>query len=169
MCRGRNQSNKIMNNKYLLLIIGLLLIGYSIYSKNSNNLPIPTIPVVVPSKPPLKTNIYYDEYEQCLKLAQSYDKNLVIIFGAEWCPYCKSLKKDLNNISSFAKYIVCFIDTDKNEALIKKYRIKGLPTSVIVDYKEKELSRKIGYKNKDYNEWLENNLDEGGISWMPEK
>lgn len=158
-----------MNNKYLLLIIGLLLIGYSIYSKNSSNLPIPTIPVVVPSKPTLKTNIYYDEYEQCLKLAQAYDKNLVLIFGAEWCPYCKALKQDLKNIPAFAKYIVCFIDTDKNETLIKQYRIKGLPISVIIDSKEKELSRKTGYKNKDYNEWLESNLDEGGISWMPEK
>lgn len=152
-------------NKNIILLIGLCLLGYSIYSKYQDNASIPT----VPTQPTLKNHIYYDEYEKCVKLSKAYNKKIVIVFGADWCPYCKSLKKDMDNITHFAQYIVCFIDTDKNETLVSKYRIRGLPTSVIIDSKEKELSRKTGYKNKDYNEWLENNLDEGGISWMPEK
>lgn len=157
-----------MNNK-IILLIGLCLLGYSIYSKYQNNPSAPIIPVLVPSKPELKTNIYYDEYEKCLELSEAHAKKIVIVFGADWCPYCKMLKKDIDSITQFAKYIVCFIDTDKNETLVKKYRIKGLPTSVIIDSKETELSRKTGYKNKDYNGWLENNLDEGNMSWMPKK
>lgn len=157
-----------MNTKTILLI-GLILIGYSLYSKYQNDPYTPTVPVIIPNNPVLKTNIYYDEYEKCLGLAKTYSKKLVIVFGADWCPYCKMLKKDINNIIQFNKYIVCFINTDSNEVLVKKYRIRGLPTSIIIDFKETELSRKTGYKNKDYNEWLENNLDEDSMSWMPEK
>lgn len=158
-----------MNKKNILLLIGLCFIGYSIYSKYQYSPFIPITPVLVPNKLTLKTNIYYDEYEKCLELSKTYNKKLVMVFGADWCPYCKSLKKDINNITQFINYIVCFIDTDKNETLVKKYRIRGLPTSVIIDSKETELSRKTGYKNKDYDRWLENNLDEGSMSWMPEK
>jgi hypothetical protein len=50
--------------------------------------------------------------------------------------------------------------------LIDKYRIKGLPTSLILDKKNNELSRKTGYKIKEYNEWLENNSMEGCVSWI---
>jgi thioredoxin-related protein len=151
---------------YRYLIIGLCLIGYAIYSKN---IIIPEIPVVmvpsVPSLPELQKNIYYDEFDKCKDLSAKYNKKLVLVFGADWCPYCKDLKKDINNITEFSKYIVCFIDTDKNPQLVKDFRVRGLPTSVIIDPKNRELSRKTGYKNKEYQEWLQSNFMEE-FSWI---
>jgi thioredoxin-related protein len=155
-------------NKQIILLIGLSLLGYAIYSKHQNNVSVPIVPVLAPSKPTLKTNIYYDEYEKCMELSKDYNKKIVIVFGADWCPYCRTLKKDIDDIFQFSKYIVCFIDTDQNEALVKKYRIRGLPTSIIIDSKETELSRKTGYKKTDYNQWLANSLIEEYTSWIEE-
>lgn len=152
-----------MNNK-ILLIIGVGLVIFSINSKYiANKITIPNIPVVVPE---LTKNIYYDEYDKCKDLSVQYNKKLVLIFSADWCPYCRTLKKDIDNIILFKQYIVCFIDTDKNKNLVEKYAIKGLPTSVIIDSRENELSRKMGYKQIDYNKWLDSNLMKEFVSWI---
>jgi len=152
-----------MNNK-ILLIIGVGLVIFSINSKYiANKITIPNIPVVVPE---LTKNIYYDEYDKCKDLSVQYNKKLVLIFSADWCPYCRTLKKDIDNIVLFKQYIVCFIDTDKNKNLVEKYAIKGLPTSVIIDSRENELSRKMGYKQIDYNKWLDSNLMKEFVSWI---
>lgn len=152
-----------MNNK-ILLIIGVGLVIFSINSKYiTNKITIPNIPVVMPE---LTKNIYYDEYDKCKDLSVQYSKKLVLIFSADWCPYCRTLKKDINNIVLFKQYIVCFIDTDKNKNLVEKYEIKGLPTSVIIDSRENELSRKMGYKQIDYNKWLDSNLLKESVSWI---
>lgn len=152
-----------------LLIIGLVLIALGIYSsKNDSN--IPNAPVVVvpdlPFMPDLDKNIYYDEFDKCKELASKYNRKLVLVFGADWCPYCRILKKDIDKIDNFKQYIVCFIDTDKNKELVEKYRIKGLPTSIIIDKQENELSRKTGYKQADYNTWLATSLEENSMSWI---
>lgn len=148
----------------VLVIIGLGLIVYSLYSHYTNNINIiPDAPVII--MPDLIKNIYYDEYDKCKELSKKYNKKLVLVFGADWCPYCRVLKKDINNIS-FKKYIVCIIDTDKNKELVQKYRIKGLPTSIIIDHKETELARKTGYKQSDYNQWLDSNSKEDFASWI---
>jgi thioredoxin-related protein len=144
------------------------MIGYGVYHKYAGNI-VPSIPVpiVIPvPKPELKTNILYDEYIKAKELAKAYDKKIVIVFGADWCPYCKDLKKDVNNISGFTNYIVCFINTDKEKELVKNFRVRSLPTSIIIDSSEQEIARKTGYKKKDYNDWLEENLQESLVSWM---
>jgi len=163
---------KSLNKTYYLLILGLILIVSAIYQKQANII-TPSIPLVLPktpiSIPDLTNNIFYDEYNKVIELSKKHNKKIVLIFGADWCPYCKDLKKDVKNIDGLKQYIVCFIDTDKNEDLVKNYRIKSLPTSIIIDATERELARKTGYKNKDYNEWLVNNMQESSVSWMPIK
>lgn len=147
-----------------ILIIALFLVGFAVYQKQGDSI-IPSIPATI-SLPDLTNNIIYDDYNKAKELAKSYNKKLVIVFGADWCPYCRDLKKDVKNISGFSNYIVCFIDTDKEKELVKNFRVRSLPTSVIIDTSEQELARKTGYKNKDYNEWLTTNLKESSVSWM---
>lgn len=164
-----------MSSKYIL-VIAILLIGYYFLNSHSPEPVSPTVPsVVVPITPvpvpELKQHIYYNEYHKCKELASIYHKNIVIIFGAEWCPYCKILKKDLDQLDVLKKYIVCVIDTDSdaNSSLVKQYRVTGLPTSIILDSKENELSRKSGYKKGDYINWLNNDLMEDYMSWINKK
>lgn len=144
---------------YLILIV---LVG-TIYYRTNDSEPKPTPvkpivnPVVNPDPPEniiLDTNIIYDDIEKAEALAKIHQRKLIIIFGADWCPYCVDLKKDAKTIKEFDDYIVCFINTDKNKNLSKQFRIRNLPTSVIINNKGKEQSRKIGYKNKDYAKWI---------------
>tara|TARA_Y100000389_G_scaffold95548_1_gene92237 strand:+ start:1333 stop:1812 length:480 start_codon:yes stop_codon:yes gene_type:complete len=156
-----------MSNKttlYIVLIILLLLIikqqGACVTPEKPNP-PVTVIdtddnvPVVIPK---LESNFVYDDLDKAKALASFHKKKVVIVFGAEWCPYCRVLKKDSKSIKQLDKYIVCFLDTDNkksNQSDINRYKPRNLPTSVLVDKAGKELSRKIGYRNKDYIKWLE--------------
>ena len=149
----------------IILIFAVFLIGFAAYQKHGKSvIPKPEDAViVVPDKSNLTTNIFYDEYDKAKKIAIEYNLKLVLVFGANWCPYCKDLKKDVDNIKEFKSYIVCFINIDNNKNLVQQYKIKSLPTSVII-YKGIEEAKKTGYKNKDYCEWLQENLNKE-ISW----
>lgn len=115
--------------------------------------PAPVIKIV----PKLESNFLFDDFDKAISLSKIHNRKLIAIFGAEWCPYCVVLKKDSKTIREFDKYIVVFLDTDNkkdNQSTINLYRPKSLPTSILIDTNKQELSRKIGYKNKDYTQWL---------------
>jgi len=124
-------------------------------SPNIDNKPVPK--VIIPYIPKLESNFIYDDIDKTFALSKIHNRNIIVIFGAEWCPYCEELKKDALSIEQFNKYLICFIDTDrgdKNQSVINKYKPRSLPTSLLLDTTKKEVSRKIGYKNKDYIRWL---------------
>jgi thioredoxin-related protein len=146
---------------YLILIVFISLIYYRNNESTTNPTPPPEQPIINPvvnPDPPediiLDTNIIYDDIDKAEALSKIHTRNLIIVFGADWCPYCVDLKKDAKTIKEFDKYIVCFINTDKNKKLSRKFRVRNLPTSVIIDKSGKEKSRKTGYKNKDYVKWI---------------
>lgn len=153
------------NILYVALIVLMLMIfrQQGGCDDNSNVIPDPIKPVpevVIPKVvvPKLETNFVYDDLDKAIALATVHNRNIVIVFGAEWCPYCVVLKKDASKISQFDNYIVAFLDTDNKEAnqqAVNLYRPRSLPTSVVVDVNKKEISRKIGYRNKDYIKWLD--------------
>jgi len=82
-------------------------------------------------------------------------KTKLIIFSAEWCKYCQYLKKDLPSFD-LSKYEVDIVDVDKEDKLSKKYKIKSLPTSIIIDHNNLEKSRIKGYEKNKYLNWLKN-------------
>jgi thioredoxin-related protein len=94
---------------------------------------------------------FVESYEK----AVSKDSNVLLIFGTEWCGYCKKLKNDLKSLN-LSDYKICVIDAEKRKDLDQKYGIKSYPTSVIVR-SNKEISRIIGYDKKEYKEWLDSN------------
>jgi len=154
----------------LILIVGILLIIFGIkYLTNKAVIPAPqpNPPVVIPDNviptPPAPVvpepivNIFHDECEKANKLSKQLNRPLILIFGASWCPYCKDLKADLESIKQLDATVVCVIDIEKNKNLVDKYKIKGLPTSVIVK-SDKEQSRHSGYKRNSYETWLNGTL-----------
>jgi len=150
-----------MKTIWYLILIGLISLIYYRNNEVTNNPAPPEKPIVNPvvnPDPPetiiLDTNIIYDDIEKAEALAKIHTRKLIIVFGADWCPYCVDLKKDAKTIKEFDKYIICFINTDKNKNLSRKFRVRNLPTSVVIDKSGKEQSRKTGYKNKDYVKWI---------------
>tara|TARA_Y100000385_G_C13007247_1_gene599990 strand:- start:324 stop:794 length:471 start_codon:yes stop_codon:yes gene_type:complete len=152
----------MFSQKYLYIIL-LILIGISINRCNSADISIdndpivnpivdPIVPTIIPDK--LKTNFIYDDFSKATELSSKYDMNMIVVFGADWCPYCQDLKKDIKALK-IQKFIICFIDTDNknNKNIISRFKPRSLPTSVFIK-KGKENNRKIGYSKKGYDLWL---------------
>jgi thiol-disulfide isomerase/thioredoxin len=79
------------------------------------------------------------------------------VFSADWCKYCNILKNDIaDNLDEFNNYIICYADYDENRDIVKEYRVRTIPHSIILVNKT-EKSTKVGYKNiKDYVNWKNN-------------
>lgn len=94
--------------------------------------------------------------EDAIALSESTKKPILLIFSAEWCGFCKSLKKDIDN-SRLSKeldgLIICYIDTDKNPDLKKQFDIKSLPDSRVLINNQEKYQHK-GYIFRNYKRWL---------------
>ena len=115
-------------------------------------------PVIVNPKPEivipkLTTNILYDEYQKALELSKIHNMNLIVVFSADWCVYCQDLKKDIQKISQ-DKCLFCIIDIDKDKTLAKKWKVRNLPTSILINGKEEVVSQVIGYRKIKYESWI---------------
>lgn len=86
---------------------------------------------------------------------QDYDeikdgKPTLIFFTADWCHYCQVMKKTTftnKRVIAESKRFTCFmVDADSRPDLIKDYKIKGLPTIILLDKNKKEVARLVGKK-----------------------
>lgn len=66
-------------------------------------------------------------------------KELVLLFGGEFCSPCERIKMNLVKYEIDFKYI----DVEECESLVRKYDIKSVPT-LIKDGREIELEELIG-------------------------
>jgi thiol-disulfide isomerase/thioredoxin len=67
------------------------------------------------------------------KLSAKKEKQVILYFGAEWCPPCKAMKKMMKDTEvkkELQKFDLQMIDIDKNPAMAKKYNIKSIPTTI---------------------------------------
>lgn len=67
-------------------------------------------------------------------------------FSAEWCQPCKILAKTLEGID--VPYTVSSIDIEDSPNLAQDYRVRGVPTMVLVDDNDVEVGRLVGVKTK---------------------
>lgn len=96
-----------------------------------------------------------NEYDVAKNLSQETKMPLLVIYSADYCAYCKLLKEEILLQSSIDNAIICILDLEDNQKLAKRMGVKKLPTSVLLDVNGKEISRKIGYNQKEYLIWLD--------------
>jgi thioredoxin 1 len=86
--------------------------------------------------------------QQGLKTAQAQHKNVLVIFGANWCPDCRELDQALHRSDSKlidSHFVVVKIDIgnwDHNLDLAKRYGnpiSKGIPAAVVLSPDDKLL------------------------------
>lgn len=97
--------------------------------------------------------------EDAVALSESTKMPVLLIFGAEWCGYCKNLKKDIETgvmNKELENYIICYIDVDKHKDIKKEFKVSSIPDSrIIVD--KKETAIKKGYVKDQYKKWINEN------------
>lgn len=103
-----------------------------------------TAPPAVEAKPS-----FTEDYEEAMK---ETERKVLLVFGAEWCPHCKTLKEHLKN-SNLDGILVCTVDVDAHKDLARKYHARTLPTSVMLS-KGEETSRTKGFSQAEYDAWL---------------
>lgn len=98
--------------------------------------------------------IYVDTMEDAISLSEDSKKDVLLVFGAEWCGACNRLKTDLKNVKSMADdLIVCCIDIDKNKILPQEYKVRTIPHYVLIRNKI-ELRHEKGYNEpKQFLKW----------------
>ena len=104
---------------------------------------------------------WYDDFAAAQKEAKKTDRPILVLFtGSDWCPYCVKLKKNVLDTAAFRTFakdgvVLFYADFPRgtklpeklktqNAELAKKYGIRGLPTTVIVSPKGKEMGRVEG-------------------------
>jgi len=104
------------------------------------------------SPPPHLKPAFTEDYEEAMS---EKDRKVLLVFGAEWCPHCVTLKAHLKDVN-LDGFLVCVLDVDKRKEMKSKHSLKALPTCIIVD-KGEEVSRMRGFDKKKFDAWIEEN------------
>ena len=70
-------------------------------------------------------------------------KNIILQMSAKWCNPCKEAKRYIKSIGAEDK--VAYIDVEENEALTSLYKIKNVPTFILLNVDGKEVERFTGF------------------------
>ncbi|MBN2134651.1 MAG: thioredoxin family protein [Acidobacteria bacterium] len=84
------------------------------------------------------------EINSAINLAKADGKNIMLMFGADWCPWCRLIAKYINENETVKAYIsenyhIVKVDVgkfDKNLEIIEKYNVKrdaGVPSLVVLN------------------------------------
>jgi len=96
-----------------------------------------------------------EDLEKALEQAKKENKSVLVEFtGSDWCPPCKMMRKEVFSKDEFVKaasknFILVEIDmprdnkevAKKNEPMVKKYKVDGFPTVILLSPEGKEFSR----------------------------
>lgn len=93
-----------------------------------------------------------DDYRQALAQAKKEKKLLLIDFSARWCPGCKRLEDEILPTKQFQRltkpFVKLKIDMDRfeNGIVSEKFKIKGIPTLLVVNADQQEVDRLVDYQ-----------------------
>ncbi len=77
---------------------------------------------------------------------------MVVVFGAEWCTYCKRMKAETFSDSRFvsevarSQFVPVQVDADRNQQIVTRLGIRSLPTTLIVGSDLKIVERVQGFR-----------------------
>lgn len=102
----------------------------------------------------IKDPVFLQNYEDI----KNTDEKIILIFSADWCKYCQYLRNDIDSLKlNMNNFLVCVVNSDERRDLFSKYKIKSLPTSIVIE-QNKEKSRISGYSQEKYSDWLNKNI-----------
>ena len=72
----------------------------------------------------------------------------VLKFYADWCQPCKMLSRVIEDVKDQIEIPVEDVNIDDNIFMAQHHNVRGVPTLVLVDDDDKEVSRKVGYMSE---------------------
>lgn len=125
----------------------------------------PVEPQVEPNDPTPevhpKQQIVAKNYQDAVKKSGELGMPILVLFEADWCGWCKKMKQETlpnaNVKEALENYIIVAVNTDNNKEVVKKHKVRGLPSQLITNYREENLKFSSGYKDADsFIKWLNN-------------
>jgi len=112
------------------------------------------------NEPKIKRQIVARNLQDAMSKAKEHDKKILIVFGADWCHWCKELKRNTLSDSGVKKemmeFVYLYVNSDHDKQTVRKYEVRGLPSYVIADEKGKKKKKGSGYKNpNEFKKWLD--------------
>ena len=168
-----------MKNKIIFSFIFIISINFSVYA--SANLPFKNI--VIHKKPISYEEIVFIDYDENKINLSTYNNEIYILnFWATWCLPCKKEMPSLDKLYSSVKEIKIFpinvdykdkyksqkffkdleiknlsIYFDINSDLVNLFRLRGIPTTIILNKKGEEIARILGeidFSNNKFVNWI---------------
>lgn len=98
-----------------------------------------------------KTITWQANLKAAHRLSLEQNKPLMVVFGAEWCTYCKKLEKNTLSNPQLSKYIngtfiSIHVDVDEEERVAQILEVKALPCTVILSPHADLLGRIEGFQ-----------------------
>ena len=110
-----------------------------------------------PKRPekPIKAN----NWDEAVTQAGRYGMPIYILFGADWCSWCKKMKSETipsSQVQDVLKnYVYLEVNTDRNKDLAKKFGVRALPSNAISNVNGDNLKFKQGYASaSEFAQWL---------------
>lgn len=162
----RNQYNKGMNKKTLIIVLVLLavVVGALAYvavmrgeSHESTNKPQQRQSVEAPTNTQMPASAgVYEPYDEA-KLA-STDGDILLFFHASWCPQCRAIEKSIYDGGLPDGVTVYKVDYDTNQALRQRYGVTLQTTFVKVDASGNKLASFVAYSEPTFSAVRQNLL-----------
>ena len=93
--------------------------------------------------------VFVHDMLDALALSESSNKQILVVFTADWCKQCQIMKKDISDSPDMVEdTIVCYLDLDTNKELAKEYQIKFIPDYCILR-KRIQIRRTRGYTTRE--------------------
>lgn len=94
--------------------------------------------------------INWQSYDKGLAMAKAQNKKIFLYFHADWCHYCKKMKKTTFKNADLINYlnkhfISIMVNVDKEKKIARFYRVRGLPTLWFLKDDSTKLSRIPGF------------------------
>ena len=175
---------KFINLNYLVIIFYLISsnFSYSIERPDIKNL------IIYKHKKKIENLEFFNSEGKKTSINNYSENSIMINFWATWCAPCRKEMPSLDKLKSLNEFKDIHIipiniggDTNENskkffkklkinnlkifsgsgEKFSEKFKIRGLPTTILIDKNGYEFARIVGYidfENKPFLNWLKNNL-----------
>ena len=133
---------RILKNSLIPLLCLLMILVLNKESVKVNH--IPDLPII-------EEKIILT-YQDALESSRNNNKYILLLVDSKWCGYCAKFKKEVLSEeevkNKMKEYVVCSLDYKSNQEVIKKYKIKKLPTYILIDKDENVIKEGYGYQNR---------------------